>query len=249
MESTGNPCVYRLYGKYVPDIEEARRLTEASRTEIIYMRQNELKDSKTEGVQRLKKERRELEERAILTNEKAAAAALAGQAVNSAVRDHVKHITSEFENALKDLDESKGQIKNLMETREGLLARNSMLQHQVHIYVDHNAAPSIPGETVKAKDVDSGQALAGAPIYKIRSGKDIHSLMSSKGMVRAADQTIIRYVAKKYCLRESRNPLLMLGSSLQYYGVYIQRFTSITLTNIFEGTICICQDRLANQSH
>ena len=96
-------------GKYIPDIEEARRLTEASRTEIIYIRQNELKDSKTEGVQRLKKERRELEERAILTNEKAAAAALAGQAVNSAVRDHVKHITSEFENALKDLDEAHAE--------------------------------------------------------------------------------------------------------------------------------------------
>lgn len=47
-------------GRYIKDIPEARRITEANRNQIIYDRQKEIKDEKTTGVQRMKKERKEL---------------------------------------------------------------------------------------------------------------------------------------------------------------------------------------------
>ena len=50
-----------------------RTLTQASRSQVVYGHQKEIETMRTEGVQRVKKERKELEKDAIQVNERIAA--------------------------------------------------------------------------------------------------------------------------------------------------------------------------------
>ena len=79
----------------------------------------------------VKKERRELELRAMTVNERAAAAARAGTAVNIAIKEHTKDLLAGFQDAIAELEEARTEIKQLMDTRQGLLERNKLLQKQV----------------------------------------------------------------------------------------------------------------------
>lgn len=61
-KSTSEALAQRGYdGRYIDDILETRNLTEASSNQIVYARQKGVMDDRTEGVQRMKKEKRELE--------------------------------------------------------------------------------------------------------------------------------------------------------------------------------------------
>lgn len=112
-------------GKYVPDVPEARQLTDATRNQIIYMRQQEVKDDRTEGVKRTEKERKESEERAMTINERAAATSTAGTVLHNAIKEHTKDLFNGFHQALAELEESKKEVAQLLNTRNGLIERES----------------------------------------------------------------------------------------------------------------------------
>ena len=81
-------------GKFIQNMAEARALTQANRTQIIYQKQQKLKGGKTEGIQRMKKERRDFENDLVTVNERAAAASTAGVAVNIALKEHTADLIS-----------------------------------------------------------------------------------------------------------------------------------------------------------
>lgn len=128
-------------GRYIQDIPEARRLTEATRSQIIYDRQKEIKDDKTTGVQRMKKERKELEDDAMEVNERAAATWKMGTVLNQAVRAHTDELTANLATTVGELKQTKAEVAELLETRRTLAAagqrymrRNELLQKEKNAF-------------------------------------------------------------------------------------------------------------------
>lgn len=111
-------------GRYIKDFPEARRLTEASRSQIIYNRQKEMKDEKTKGVQRMKKKkRRELKKDAMRVNERITASWQFETVLNKAVRTHTDELVSDLNAAVEELNQTKAQVKDLVETKGSLWLR------------------------------------------------------------------------------------------------------------------------------
>ena len=110
-------------------------MSEATKSQIIYARQEEVKGDKTGGVQRMRKERRDLEERAIKANEMIAASHKLGPILSKALRTHVDEITEDLvhaieerDNTMKELAEAKEQISELTAIRQELIHT----QHEYH---------------------------------------------------------------------------------------------------------------------
>lgn len=115
-------------GRYIKDVSKARKLSTATESQIIYERQEELQGERIEGVQRMNKERRDLEERAIKANEMIATLCQVGPMLSKAIRAHVDDLTGDLFKAIKsrnealmELSEAKEEIARLTNIRQDLL--------------------------------------------------------------------------------------------------------------------------------
>ena len=83
-------------------------------------------------MQRINKKRKKLKQRAIAVNKRAAANSSAEEALNTAVKEHIKKVYKVATSAVEEFNEAQSQVKSLVDIREGLLARNKTLQDQVY---------------------------------------------------------------------------------------------------------------------
>ena len=92
-----------------------RTLTQASRSQVVYGRQKEIETRRTEGVQRIKKERKELEKDAMQVNERIAASFQVGTALNQTIKKHTNDLAAKCAAALAELNHAKAEIEDPLE--------------------------------------------------------------------------------------------------------------------------------------
>lgn len=108
-------------GRYIKDVPEVRRITEATRSQLIYDRQKEVMSDRTEGVQRMKKERKEFEEDAMKLNERTVATLKAGSVVNKVVTQQIGSMTQRLDESKKEVGELQTEVQELLAIRQGLI--------------------------------------------------------------------------------------------------------------------------------
>lgn len=98
-------------GRYIQDIDETHQLTEATRAQLIHHRQSELDGEKTAGVQRMKKERRDLEDCSAKVNKQQAAAYSIETALNQAFKKQIDQLSTKLGDALQEVESTKKEVR------------------------------------------------------------------------------------------------------------------------------------------
>ena len=131
-------------GRYIKNISEYRKLTEAIKTQIIYNKQREIDNDRTQKVQRMKKERKKLEEDAKTINERIAASWRIDTTLNAAIKQQMKEINKRFQKTLDKLNKTKNECSQFITERKNLrkIGRryaiiNRNLANELQIYKDH----------------------------------------------------------------------------------------------------------------